>query len=99
MMRLMPHNVMGSKQAVRLAIGLSLVLGVSAGQAANETIQISGSSTVYPITKAAIEDFNPAAMREPALSFEKRGPAQVSGNSAAETFPSPMLRVRFHRRN
>jgi phosphate transport system substrate-binding protein len=77
MMRLMPHNVMGSKQAVRLTIGLSLVLGVSAGQAANETIQISGSSTVYPITKAAIEDFQSSGNER--TSFELRETGSSAG--------------------
>ena len=58
-MRGIPFVSMGLKQAVRpaLAIGLGLVLGVQPSQSAPETIQISGSSTVYPITKAAIRGF------------------------------------------
>ena len=47
-------------------------------QAANETIQISGSSTVYPITKAAIEDFQSSGNERTSFELRETGPAQVS---------------------
>lgn len=58
----LPPGLMGSSPVLRPALAvtacLSTVIGLSAGISfASSTIKISGSSTVYPITQAAIKGF------------------------------------------
>ena len=95
---------MGSRFTLRsflVIAGFSAVVGVS-GSAANgaDTIRISGSSTVFPITKAAIQGYRTTTKGKSVdFDIKETGSTQGSANSATAIFLWLTHRGRFPARS
>lgn len=78
-----PCSPMGSRSVLRplfaATAGISAVIGLSSTAARGaDTIRISGSSTVYPITKTAIQDYQ-ATRSGKAVGFELKETGSSAG--------------------
>ena len=89
---------MESRSALRsiLALaGLSAVIGLTGSSAHGaDIIRISGSSTVFPITKAANQGYRTTAKGKPVdFDIKETGQRRDFVHSAAATFPWPTHRA------